>query len=80
MKTIVKFKSLALWTWYNDLPSARLVDEYGDAFDTEFIKRLKYNDNDTPEVVELVDIHGTIYRKASGKKRGRPKKEQPSVE
>jgi hypothetical protein len=75
MKTIVKFDSIAQW----DMEDPRAFFSYngGLAATTGLIKRIKYND--AREVLEIVDVAGTIYRKASGKKRGRPKKEQPAT-
>jgi hypothetical protein len=59
-------------------PFALYENEWEYKFRTGLIKRIKYDDS--WNIVEIVDIDGVIYRKASGKKRGRPKKEQPSVE
>jgi hypothetical protein len=76
MKTIVKFKKILHWD--NTCPLAFYEDEFDQAKSTGYVKRIKWDSHGI--IAEIVDTDGTIYRRSSGKKRGRPKKEQPSVE
>lgn len=73
MKTIVKYQTIA---FDGSDTCATYTDITGFPEITGPAKRIKYNE--ALEIVEVVDIHNTIYRKVSGKKRGRPKKEQPA--
>jgi hypothetical protein len=75
MKTIVKFNRID--HTISGLPVVLTYYEGDVAFYTAAIKRIKYGYG--LEIVEAVDVDGTIYRKASGKRRGRPKKEQPAT-
>lgn len=75
MKTIVKYHKLLM---IDDLPPvATYEDARGYSSATGVIKRIKYDE--LWNIVEIVDVDGTVYRQSSGKKRGRPKKEQPTT-
>jgi hypothetical protein len=75
MSTIIKFQSVSFPA--SDVPVAYYAGLDGSEDFTAPIKRVKYTEG--WDVVEMVSVGGQIYRKASDKKRGRPKKEQPAT-